>query len=240
MEKVALVTGGTKGIGAAISIALKEARYKVAANYNRDNETARNFSIKTGIPVFSWDVSDYTSCKNGLNEVYKTFGRNIDILVNNAGITKDMMLHKMDLDSWNKVISTNLNSLFNMCNIVIPHMRDNKFGRIINISSVNGLKGQIGQTNYAAAKSGVIGFTKALALESASRGITVNAIAPGYISTDMTEAIREDIKEKIIATIPIGRFGYVEEIAHAVTFLADEKSSFTTGAVININGAQYM
>lgn len=240
MSRVALVTGGTRGIGAAISVALKNAGYKVAANYHRDAETAQKFSSETGIPAFSWDVSDYEACKQGIQEVQEKLGDGVDILVNNAGITKDGMLHKMDFDSWNKVITTNLNSVFNMCNLVISRMRNNKFGRIINISSVNGLKGQLGQTNYSAAKAGIIGFSKALALESASKGITVNAIAPGYIATDMTKVIRDDIKAAITATIPVGRFGKPEEIADAVVFLAKDSTAYITGAVLSVNGGQYM
>ena len=240
MKKIALVTGGTRGIGSGIAKALHSAGYAVAANYNSDSATAAKFHEETGIPVFSWDVSDYEACEKGIAQVCEQLGGSIDILVNNAGITRDSMLHKMDLSFWNKVISTNLNSVFNMSRLVIPAMREKKFGRIINMSSVNGVKGQAGQTNYSAAKAGIIGFTKALALESANKGITINAIAPGYISTDMTDAIRDDIKAKIIETIPTGRFGYIEEIAHAVLFLADEKSSFVTGVTLNINGGQYL
>lgn len=240
MSKIALVTGGTRGIGAGISIALKKAGYEVAANYNRDSQTAEQFHAETGIPVFSWDVSNYEACEKGVAEVCEKMGGSIDVLVNNAGITKDSMLHKMDVLAWEKVISTNLNSVFYMTKLVIPAMREKNFGRIINISSVNGLKGQVGQTNYSAAKAGIIGFTKALALESASKGITVNAIAPGYIATDMTNAIRDDIKEKITATIPMKRFGNVEEISNAVLFLADEKASFVTGVTLSVNGGQYL
>ncbi len=240
MKKVALVTGGTRGIGKGISVALKKAGYEVAANYNTDSQTAEQFHQETGIPVFSWDVSDYEACEKGVAEVCKKMGGCIDILVNNAGITRDSMLHKMDVEAWNKVICTNLNSVFNVTRLVIPAMREKKFGRIINISSVNGLKGQVGQTNYSAAKAGIIGFTKALALESANKGITVNAIAPGYIATDMTNAIRDDIKEKITETIPMKRFGNVEEISNAVLFLADEKASFVTGVTLSVNGGQYL
>lgn len=240
MKKLALVTGGTRGIGRGISIALKQAGYEVAANYNSDTKTAEQFHEETGIPVFSWNVADYEACAKGVEKVCNQFGRSIDILVNNAGITRDSMLHKMDVDFWDKVISTNLSSVFYMTRLVIPAMRDKKFGRIINISSVNGLKGQIGQTNYSAAKAGIIGFTKSLALESANKGITVNAIAPGYIATDMTNAIRDDIKEKITETIPMKRFGNVEEISNAVLFLADEKSSFITGVTLSVNGGQYL
>lgn len=239
MEKIALVTGGTRGIGGGISKALKIAGYKVAANYHKDHEAAKRYNEETGIPVFSWDVSDYESCKNGLDEVCEKLGGPVDILVNNAGITRDAMLHKMEPSAWNLVIATNLTSVFNMCRLVIPSMRDRKFGRIINISSVNGVKGQVGQVNYSAAKAGILGFTKALAQESASKGITVNAVAPGYIATDMTDVIRDDIKQKIIAGIPIGRFGSVDEIADAVLFLAHEKSSFITGITLNVNGGQY-
>lgn len=240
MKKIALVTGGTRGIGAGVSKALKAAGYLVAANYNSGAETAQKFSQETGIAVFSWDVSNYEACEKGVKEVTEALGGTIDVLVNNAGITRDGMLHKMDPSAWEKVISTNLNSVFNMCRVVIPSMREKNFGRIINMSSVNGLKGQLGQTNYAAAKAGILGFTKSLALESASKRITVNAIAPGYISTDMTDAIRDDIKAQITAGIPVGRFGKVEEIAHAVLFLADEKASYITGATLNVNGGQYL
>ncbi len=240
MKKIALVTGGTRGIGAGVSKALKEAGYLVAANYNSGAEVAEKFNKETGIAVFSWDVSNYEACEKGVKEVTEALGGTIDILVNNAGITRDGMLHKMEVSAWEKVISTNLTSVFNMCRVVIPSMREKNFGRIINMSSVNGLKGQLGQTNYAAAKAGILGFTKSLALESASKGITVNAIAPGYISTDMTDAIRDDIKAKITAGIPVGRFGKVEEIAHAVLFLADEKASYITGATLSVNGGQYL
>ena len=239
MKKIALVTGGTRGIGAGISKALRENGYLVAANYHKDHEAAEKYHNETGIPVFSWDVSDYESCRKGVEKVYEELGGTIDVLVNNAGITRDSMLHKMDPSAWNIVIATNLTSVFNMCRLIVPTMRDKKFGRIINISSVNGVKGQVGQANYSAAKAGILGFTKALAQESANKGITVNAIAPGYISTDMTEVIRDDIKEKIIAGIPMGRFGTVEEIANAVLFLANDKSSFVTGITLNINGGQY-
>jgi len=240
MSRLAIVTGGTRGIGAGICKALQNAGYTVAANYNRGDDIAQKFYSETGINVFSWDVSDYDACEKGVNEVCEKFDMPVDILVNNAGITKDAMFHKMSVDAWQQVISTNLGSVFNMCRAVIPGMRDRKYGRIINISSINGLKGQIGQTNYSAAKAGIIGFTKSLALESANKGITVNAIAPGYIATEMTEVIREDIREKITATIPVGRFGTVDEIASAVVFLADEKSTFITGTTLSVNGGQYL
>lgn len=240
MNKIALVTGGIRGIGRGISESLKRAGYLVAANYRSNSEAAENFKKETGISVFSWDVANYNACEKGVETVCAELGGTIDVLVNNAGITKDGMLHKMPVEAWTDVINTNLNSVFYMSRLVVPAMREKGFGRIINISSVNGLKGQLGQTNYAAAKAGIIGFTKALALESASKGITVNAIAPGYIATDMTEVIKESIKEKIIETIPVKRFGHVEEIADAVVFLASEKSAFITGATLNVNGGQYL
>ncbi len=239
MQKIALVTGGTRGIGSGISRALMTEGYIVAANYNSDKQTAEKFHKETGIPVFSWDVSNYDSCKKGIEQVCSELNGSIDILVNNAGITRDSMLHKMDVSFW-KVINTNLNSIFYMTRLIIPSMREKGFGRVINISSINGVKGQIGQTNYSAAKAGIIGFTKSLALESANKGITVNAIAPGYISTDMTEVMRDDIKAQIIENIPLRRFGYIEEIANAVLFLASEKSSFITGITLNVNGGQYL
>jgi acetoacetyl-CoA reductase len=240
MKKTALVTGGTRGIGGGISRALHEAGYLTAANYHLGAANAEKFSDETGIPVFSWDVSDYESCKRGMAEVCEKLGGSADILVNNAGITRDAMLHRMEPADWRAVISTNLDSVFNMCRLAIPAMREKKFGRIINISSVNGLKGQVGQSNYSAAKSGILGFTKSLALESASKGITVNAVAPGYVSTDMTGAIREDVMESIKNSIPAGRLGRVEEIADLVLFLAGDKSSFITGSVFSINGGQYL
>jgi acetoacetyl-CoA reductase len=240
MKKIALVTGGSRGIGSGISKALQDAGYIVAANYNKDSDTAEKFHSATGIPTFSWDVSDYVSCEHGLRDVCDSLGGSIDILVNNAGITRDAMLHKMDLATWSSVVTTNLNSVFNMSRLVITPMRDKNFGRIINISSINGVKGQIGQTNYSAAKAGVIGFTKALALESATKGITVNAIAPGYISTDMMDILKEDIKEKIVSGIPVGRFGNINEVASAVLFLASDQASFITGTTLNVNGGQYL
>jgi acetoacetyl-CoA reductase len=240
VKRIALVTGGTRGIGGGIAKALNDAGYLVAANYQNGVMAAEKFHDETGIPIFSWDVSDYESCEKGIAKVCETLGGTIDILVNNAGITRDSMLHKMNPEDWAKVIATNLTSVFNMCKLTIPSMRDKRFGRIINVSSVNGLKGQIGQSNYSAAKAGILGFTKSLALESAPKGITVNAIAPGYISTAMTEAIRDDVKENIRSGIPIGRFGRVDEIANSVLFLTDEKSSFITGAVLSINGGQYL
>lgn len=240
MKRLAIVTGGTRGIGAGISKALQDAGYTVAANYNHGHDGAQKFYSETGISVFSWDVADYNSCEKGINEVCEKFDMPVDILVNNAGITRDSMLHKMPLESWQQVISTNLGSVFNMCRLVIPGMRERKYGRIINISSVNGLKGQVGQSNYSAAKAGIIGFTKALALESANKNITVNAVAPGYTTTEMTGAIPADVRDKIASTIPMGRFGTVDEIASAVVFLADERSTFITGATLSVNGGQYL
>jgi acetoacetyl-CoA reductase len=240
MKRIAFVTGGTRGIGAGVAVALKMAGYSVAVNYRSNTETAKKFSLETGIPAFQWDVADYQSCADGLEKVYSELGGDVDVLVNNVGIVRDSMLHKMTLEDWAAVLAVNLSSVFNMCRLVVPSMRERRYGRIINISSVNGQKGQIGQTNYSSAKAGVIGFTKSLALESASKGITVNAVAPGYVSTDMTDVIKNDIKAKIMAEIPVGRFGTVEEIAESVLFLASEKASFITGAVLSLNGGQYL
>ncbi|MDR3155529.1 MAG: acetoacetyl-CoA reductase [Holosporaceae bacterium] len=240
MDKIALVTGGTRGIGAGISRALKRSGYAVAASYNNDTAAAESFREVTGIPVFSWNVADFDACEAGVRSVCAAMEGDIDILVNNAGVTKDVMLHKMDPANWRWVLETNLTSLFNMCRIVVPKMREKRYGRIINISSVNGIKGQVGQTNYAAAKAGVLGFTKALALESAAKGITVNAVAPGYISTDMTRAIKNDIMEQIIGDIPVGRFGRVDEVAEAVLFLVTDAAAFITGTVLSVNGGQHM
>jgi acetoacetyl-CoA reductase len=239
MSKVALVTGGTRGIGAAISLALRDAGYAVAANYAGNTEAAAGFAKETGIATFKWNVGDYDDCVKGIAEVEGALGA-VDVLVNNAGITRDGMLHKMTPQQWREVIAVDLDSMFNMCQPLINGMRERGFGRIINISSINGQKGQMGQTNYSAAKAGVIGFTKALAQEVARKGITVNCIAPGYIDTDMVAAVPEKVLESIIATIPVGRLGKAEEIAHCVTFLADEKAGFVTGATLTANGAQYI
>ncbi len=240
MSRVAVVSGGSRGIGAAISQALKDSGCTVAATYAGNDEAAHKFKDKTGIAVFKWDVSDYESCSHGLKKVEDELGP-IDILVNNAGITKDTPFHKMTPDKWYAVINTNLNSLFNMTRPVIEGMRERGWGRIINISSINGQKGQFGQTNYAAAKSGDIGFTKALAQESASKGITVNVIAPGYIGTEMVRAVPEEVlKSKILPHIPVGRLGEPEEIARCVVFLASEEAGFITGSTISINGGQHM
>lgn len=239
-KRIALVSGGTRGIGAAISIALKNAGYKVAATYAARDDVAEAFSKEHHISVFKWDIADFNACVEGVKKVSAKFGGHIDILVNNAGITRDGAMHKMDDKQWNEVIDTNLNSCFYMARAVIDSMREHKFGRIINISSMNGQLGQFGQTNYSAAKAGIFGFTKALARETASRGITVNAIAPGYIATDMVKAVKEDVMRKIIEGIPVGRLGEPEEVARAVVFLAADQASFITGETISINGGQHM
>lgn len=239
-QRIALVTGGTRGIGAAISIALKNAGYKVAANYGHNDEAAAKFKADTGIEVFKFDIADFNACQQGAKDVEAKLGGPVDVLVNNAGITRDTAMHKMDEHKFREVIITNLNSCFYMSRAVIEGMRDRKFGRIINISSMNGQLGQFGQTNYAAAKAGIFGFTKALARESASRGITVNAIAPGYIATEMVKAVKPEIMAEIVKQIPVGRIGEPEEIARAVVFLADDHAAFITGETISINGGQYM
>ena len=240
MARVALVTGGTRGIGAAISKALKAAGYKVAASYAGNDAAAEKFKAETGIAVFKWDVSSFEACAEGVKKAEAEVGP-IDVLVNNAGITRDGAFHKMSLEQWNAVVGTNLGSLFNMSRQVIEGMRARKFGRIINISSINGQKGQFGQGNYSAAKAGEIGFTKALALENARGGITVNAICPGYINTEMVQAVPKDVLEKaILPLIPIGRLGEPEEIARAVVFLAADEAGAITGSTLTINGGQYM
>jgi acetoacetyl-CoA reductase len=240
MSRVALVTGGSRGIGAAISKALKAGGCKVAASYAGNDEAAAAFSKDTGIPVFKWDVSNAQACADGIKAVEAAVGP-IDILVNNAGITKDAMFHKMTLEQWQAVINTNLNSLFNMTHPLWNGMRDRGFGRVICISSINGQKGQMGQTNYSAAKAGEIGFVKALAQEGAAKGITVNAICPGYIGTDMVKAVPEKVmNERILPFIPVGRVGEPEEIARAVAFLASDNAGFITGATLSVNGGQYM
>src|SRR5437870_10583749 len=240
MARVAVVTGGTRGIGAAIAKALLAAGYKVAANYGGNDEAAQKFKAATGIPVYKWDVSSYDSCAAGLKQVAADLGP-VEILINNAGITRDTMFHRMKPEQWTDVINTNLNSLFNMCRPVIEGMRERKFGRVINISSINGQKGQIGQSNYSAAKAGDLGFTKALAQESARSGITVNAICPGYIGTEMVQAVPKDVLEKnILPQIPVGRLGEPDEIARCVVFLASDESSFITGSTLSANGGQLM
>ncbi|HWM49671.1 MAG TPA: acetoacetyl-CoA reductase [Xanthobacteraceae bacterium] len=240
MSRVAVVTGGTRGIGAAIGKALKAAGYTVAAVYHGNDEAAQNFKAQTGIAVYKWDVSSHEACADGLKRVEAELGP-VEVLVNNAGITRDVTFHRMKPEQWAAVINTNLNSLFNMCRPVIEGMRERKFGRIINISSINGQKGQIGQTNYSAAKAGEIGFTKALAQENAKLGITVNAIAPGYINTEMVQAVPKDVLEKsILPQIPIGRLGEPEEIARCVVFLAADDAGLITGATLTVNGGQYI
>ncbi len=239
MARVALVTGGSRGIGEAISKALKGAGYKVAATYHGNDEAAAKFKAATGIAVYKWDVAKFDDCKAGIAKVEAELGP-VDVLVNNAGITRDATLHRMTPEQWHAVIETNLTSLFNMSRNVIEGMRNRSFGRIINISSINGQKGQIGQANYSAAKAGVIGFTKALAQENANKGITVNAIAPGYIATEMVRAVPEPVLQKIIATIPVGRLGEADEVARCVTFLAADDAGFITGSTLTINGAQYI
>ncbi|MGQ0662197.1 MAG: acetoacetyl-CoA reductase [Pseudomonadota bacterium] len=237
--RVAVVTGGTRGIGAAIALALKTAGYKVAANYAANDEAARAFTAETGIPAFKFDVGDFAACEKGVKSIAAALGP-IEVLVNNAGITRDATMHRMTFEQWNAVIQTNLASCFNMCRCVIDGMRERNFGRIVNIGSVNGQAGQVGQVNYAAAKSGIHGFTKALAQEGAAKGITVNAIAPGYIDTEMVRAVPANVLEKIVARIPVGRLGKAEEIARGVLFLAADEAGFITGSTLSINGGQHM
>ncbi len=238
-KKVALVTGGTRGIGEAIAVELKEAGYDTVVNYANNDDSAKAFNERTGIPVYKFDVSDFEACKNGIETIEREIGP-VSVLVNNAGITRDKTLHRMDPQSWQEVLDTNLGSCFNMCRCVVENMREKKFGRIVNIGSVNGQAGQYGQVNYAAAKSGIHGFTKALALESASHGITVNAIAPGYVDTDMVRNVPSDVLEKIIATIPVGRLGTAHDIARSVLFLVSDEGGFITGSTLSINGGQHM
>ncbi len=239
MSRVALVTGGTRGIGEAISVALKDAGYTVAANYAGNEEAAAKFSEETGIATYKFDVSDYDACQSTVAQIESDIGP-VEVLINNAGITRDGTMHKMNFEQWNAVIQTNLTSCFNMCHAVLNGMRERNFGRIVNIGSVNGQAGQYGQVNYAAAKSGIHGFTKALAQEGASRGITVNAIAPGYIATDMVRAVPENVLEKIVARIPVGRLGEAHEIARGVLFLVSDDAGFVTGSTMSINGGQHM
>jgi acetoacetyl-CoA reductase len=237
MGRVAVVTGGTRGIGAAVSKSLKAAGYDVAANYAGNDEAAANFKKETGIEVFKWSVADYDSCKAGIEEVEKALGP-VDVLINNAGITRDAPFHKMTPDMWKDVIDTNLTGVFNMTHVIWPGMRERGFGRVVTISSVNGQKGQFAQANYAASKAGDIGFTRTLAQEGASKGITVNCVAPGYIATDMVMAVPEKVREQIIAQIPVGRLGEPDEIARCVTFLSSDDAGFITGSVISANGGQ--
>ena len=239
MSRVALVTGGTRGIGAAICQKLKADGFTVVANYGGNDEKAKAFSEATGIPAYKWDVSDYDACQAGVARIEAEIGP-VDVLVNNAGITRDGTLQKMSRDNWQAVIDTNLGSCFNMAHAVFPGMRDRKFGRIVNIGSINGQAGQYGQVNYAAAKSGIHGFTKALAQEGARFNVTVNAVAPGYIDTDMVAAVPKEVLEKIVARIPVGRLGQPEDIARGVAFLCAEDAGFVTGSTVSINGGQHM
>ncbi|MEM7443380.1 MAG: acetoacetyl-CoA reductase [Pseudomonadota bacterium] len=239
MARVAIVTGGTRGLGEAISVALKDQGYNVAAIYGGNDEAAAKFKDATGISVYKCDVSDFDACKAAVEEIEADLGP-VEVLVNNAGITRDGTLHKMPHDNWQAVIDTNLGSCFNMCRNVIDGMRGRGFGRIVNIGSINGQAGQYGQVNYAAAKSGMHGFTKALAQEGAGKGITVNAIAPGYMDTDMVRAVPPNVLEKIVAKIPVGRLGHAEEIARGVVFLVDDNAGFITGSTLSINGGQHM
>jgi acetoacetyl-CoA reductase len=239
MARVAVVTGGTRGIGRAISVALKNAGYLVAANYGGNDQAAQLFNTETGIPVFKFDVSDFNACVEGIKTIEGGLGP-VEILVNNAGITRDTTMHRMSHEQWNAVIQTNLTSCFNTARAVIDGMRSRGFGRIVNIGSINGQAGQYGQVNYAAAKSGIHGFTKALAQEGAARGITVNAIAPGYVDTEMVRAVPADVLEKIIARIPVGRLGKAEDIARTVLFLVADEAGFITGSTLSVNGGQHM
>lgn len=238
-DKIAIVTGGTRGIGLAITAYLSGEGYKVAALYHGNDEAAKQCERETGAKAFKVDVTDFDACQKACQEIESTMGP-VAVLVNNAGITKDGVLHKMSPENWSTVLATNLTSCFNMCRAVVAAMRDRGYGRIINISSINGQKGQFGQTNYAAAKAGMIGFTKALALENAAKGITVNAICPGYIATDMTASVKPEVLDSIIKQIPVGRMGTPEEIAETVAFLASEKAAFITGSTVTINGGQFM
>jgi len=239
MSRVAVVTGGTRGIGEAIAIALRDAGYLVAANYGQNDERARQFAERTGLPIYKFDVADFDACQQTIKQISEELGP-VEVLVNNAGITRDGTMHRMSFEQWNIVIQTNLASCFNVSRAVIGGMRERGFGRIVNIGSINGQAGQYGQVNYAAAKSGIHGFTKALAQEGAGRGITVNAIAPGYVNTDMVRAVPEKVLEKIIATIPVGRLGEAEDIARGVLFLVADEAGFITGSTVDINGGQHM
>lgn len=239
MARVALVTGGTRGIGKAVSEKLQAEGYRVVANYAGNDEAAQAFSEETGIPVYKFDVGNFDDTQTAICKIEEEVGP-VDVLVNNAGITRDGTMHRMSIDKWQQVIQTNLTSCFNTCRAVIEGMRQREFGRIVNIGSVNGQAGQYGQVNYASAKSGIHGFTKALAQEGAAKGITVNAIAPGYINTEMVQAVPEDVLKKIIATIPVGRLGNPEDIANSVLFLVKDDAGFITGSTLSINGGQHM
>lgn len=239
-NRLALVTGGTTGIGAAICKELKSAGYRVVANYVANEEGAKAFEKETGITAYKWDVTNFEQCAKGVEKICSDFGSNIEILVNNAGITRDSMMHKMKPEDWSSVLITNLFSCFNMSHAVINAMREKQFGRIVNISSVNAQEGQIGQTNYCASKAGILGFTKALARESASKGITVNAVAPGYTDTAMVKTVPENFMKSLLSQVPIGRLGKPEEIADAVRFLVSERAAFITGETLSVNGGYHM
>lgn len=239
MSRVALVTGGTRGIGEAIAIALHENGYCTVANYGGNDTVAREFTERTGIPSYRFDVSDYDACARSVADIEAQYGP-VDILINNAGITRDATMHRMTFEQWQAVINTNLGASFNMSRAVIEGMRGRKFGRIVNIGSMNGQAGQYGQVNYAAAKSGIHGFTKALALECAAHGITVNALAPGYIETDMVRSVPENVLKKIVEKIPVGRIGQAREVARGVLFLIDDDAGFITGSTLSINGGNHM
>ena len=239
MARVAIVTGGSRGIGEAISLALREQGMKVAANYAGNDEKAKAFTAKTGIQTFKWDVGDHQACLDGVKRVEAALGP-VDVLVNNAGITRDGTMLKMTFEMWDEVIRVNLGGCFNMAKAVFPGMRERNFGRIVNIGSINGQGGQYGQVNYAAAKSGIHGFTKALAQEGAKFNVTVNALAPGYIDTDMVSAVPQDVLAKIVARIPVGRLGQANEIARGVAFLCGEEAGFITGSTLSLNGGQHM
>ncbi len=239
MARVAIVTGGTRGIGEAISVALKKAGYKVAATYAGNDERAKGFTAKTGIAAYKWDVADFDACVAGVAKVTAELGP-VEVIVNNAGITRDATMKKMARAGWDEVVDTNLGGCFNMCKAAWDGMLERGFGRVVNIGSINGQAGQYGQVNYAAAKSGIHGFTKALSQEGASKGITVNAIAPGYIDTDMVAAVPANVLEKIVARIPVGRLGKAEEIARGVLFLVADEAGFVTGSTMSINGGQHM
>jgi len=239
MSRVALVTGGTRGIGEAICLAMKDAGFNVVATYAGNEEAAKKFTDDTGVRTYKFDVGDYDACQAAVQQIESEVGP-VEVLINNAGITRDGTMHKMTFEQWNQVIQTNLTSCFNMCHAVINGMRDRSFGRIVNIGSINGQAGQYGQVNYAAAKSGIHGFTKALAQEGAARGITANAIAPGYIATEMVRAVPQNVLEKIVARIPVGRLGEASEIARGVVFLTSDDAGFITGSTLSINGGQHM
>ena len=240
MTRLAVVTGGTRGIGAAVSIELKKRGYAVAATYAGNDERANAFSQDTGIAVFKFDVSDFDACKAGVAKITEQLGQEVDVLVNNAGITRDGTMHRMTPENGTAVLDTNLGGCYNMCATVIDGMRERSFGRIVNVGSINGQAGQYGQVNYAAAKSGIHGFTKALAQEGAAKGITVNAIAPGYVDTDMVRAVPDEVLKKIISRIPVGRLGKAEDIARSVAFLVADDADFITGSTLSVNGGQHM